>query len=248
MKIADLLDTMSITQEMLSAFTGIPRSRIAKWAVANTAPPKSADKDAVEGFYESHKDKSPAELKELYNSIVQKGTTDRAEKPKTGEDIRREKAFKDGAEGIAFVPISAQAGYSQHYLEPAYVKDLEHIYIPGMPYKGAKYRIFEVSGDSMEPTLKEHQHVVGERVEIDYWSSIARYYIYVVVTEDQIMVKRLYTEKGWDYFILISDNKDFYPQFRIDKKDVRELWLVKRKMDWEMPPPSKFEIDKDLLK
>lgn len=165
-----------------------------------------------------------------------------------GQSIRRKKSFGEGEEGISFVPISAQAGYSQRYMEPLYINQLEQVHLPGMPYKGAKYRIFEVSGDSMEPTLKEHQHIVAERIEPDYWDSIARYYIYVIVTDEQIMVKRIYYEKGGAKFILISDNKDFYPQFAIEKSEIKELWVVKRKMDWEMPPPAKVEIDQDLLK
>lgn len=114
--------------------------------------------------------------------------------------------------------------------------------VPNMPYRGDRYRVFEVSGDSMEPTLKEGFHVVAETVAPEYWNSTAQFYIYVVVTVDRIMVKRLYRKEDNESFVCISDNEEFYPQFLLPRSEIKELWLVKRKIDWEMPPPKRFEI------
>lgn len=177
----------------------------------------------------------------FFNNPAEFGSYDVA-KP-TGEDLRRKKAFGDGSveEGLGFVPVLAQAGYSQHYLDATYLNELEQVKIPNMPFRGDRYRVFEVSGDSMEPTLKEHFYVVGERVAQEYWDSTAQFYIYVVVTIDRIMIKRLYRADS-ESFILISDNEEFYPQFRLKKSEINELWLVKRKIDWDMPPPKRFEI------
>lgn len=159
-----------------------------------------------------------------------------------GDMLRMKKAFgQQAADGLAFVPIFAQAGYSKSYLDPKYVDQLEQVKIPNMPFKGDRYRVFEVSDDSMEPTLKEHYHVVGETVEAEHWGSTAQFYIHVVVTDDRIMIKRLY-RKSAEVYVLISDNEDFYPQFAMHRSEIKELWLVKRKMDWEMPPPKRFEI------
>lgn len=161
----------------------------------------------------------------------------------SGDELRMQKALgTNRQEGLFVVPISAQAGYSKHYLEPSFTADLEVMNVPNMPYRGERYRVFEVSGDSMEPTLKEGFHVVGEFVDPDYWNSTAQYYIYVVVTEDRIMVKRLFRKEDEQSFVCISDNEEFYPQFTLPKSEIKELWLVKRKIDWEMPPPKRFEI------
>jgi phage repressor protein C with HTH and peptisase S24 domain len=162
----------------------------------------------------------------------------------TGDALRRLKAFGDGSvpEGIPVVPIMAQAGYSKHYLEPTFTTELEQIQLPNLPYRGDRYRVFEVSGDSMEPTLKEGFHVVCEKVENESWQSTAQFYIYVVVTLDRIMVKRLF-RKNEKTYVCISDNEEFYPQFILPMSEIKELWLVKRKIDWEMPPPKRFEIN-----
>jgi phage repressor protein C with HTH and peptisase S24 domain len=144
-------------------------------------------------------------------------------------------------EGVTFVPIAAQANYTQHLTDPVFLTQLEKVYIPGFPYRGPRYRIFEVAGDSMEPTFREGYHVVTEIIEPEFWHTIANYYVYVVVTESQVMLKRLF-RKSETEFVLISDNEDYYPQFVLAKEKVREIWLVKRKLDWEMSPPKRFEI------
>ena len=144
-------------------------------------------------------------------------------------------------DSIIYIPIAAQAGYYQHYQDPIYIRQLQKVSLPGLPYKGAQYRLFEVEGDSMEPTLKEGYHVVAQMVESDQWTSIANYYIYVIVTASQILIKRLFRIDA-SRFAMISDNEDFYPQKMLQIEEIRELWLVKRKLDWNMPPPKKFEI------
>jgi transcriptional regulator with XRE-family HTH domain len=160
----------------------------------------------------------------------------------TGDGLRRQKAFGEKEdEGLIFVPIAAQAGYTQYITDPVYLFQLERVKIPGMPYKGDKYRMFEVDGDSMEPTIKNGSHIIAEIIEPQFWRSAANFYIHVIVTEAQVLLKRIYHLDS-DTLVLISDNDDYYPQFQIRLEEVKELWVVKRKIDWEMPPPKKFEI------
>lgn len=174
-----------------------------------------------------------------YNNPAEHYTTTHT----TGDELRMQKALGlNRPEGLNVVPISAQAGYSKHYLDPKYVDELQVMNVPNMPYHGDRYRVFEVSGDSMLPTLKEGFHVVAEVVDREYWNSTANFYIYVVVTEDRIMVKRLYRKEDNETFVCISDNEEFYPQFTLHRSEIKELWKVKRKIDWEMPPPKRFEI------
>jgi phage repressor protein C with HTH and peptisase S24 domain len=160
----------------------------------------------------------------------------------TGDDLRNKKAFGGSTDtGLIFVPISAQAGYTLHYTEPIFIEQLERVLIPGMPYRGERFRIFEVEGDSMEKTLQEGYYVIAERLEEWQWDRIADFYIYVIITETQILIKRLF-KKDTDHYVMISDNDEYYPQQLLEKKMIRELWLVKRKLDWNMPPPKRFDI------
>lgn len=163
-------------------------------------------------------------------------------KAETGDELRNKKAFGDKKdEGLVYVPVAAQAGYAKHFTDAIFVSDLERIYIPGLKYSGDDYRYFEVEGDSMYPTLQDGMQVIAQRIEPDYWKDIHNYYIHVIVTESQVMVKRL--ARGNDkYFVAISDNEDNYPQFFLPIDSIRELWLVKRNLDWRMSPPKEFEI------
>lgn len=161
----------------------------------------------------------------------------------TGDDLRKKKAFGDTDEvGIVYVPIAAQAGYAKHFTDNVFVSDLERIYLPGLKYSGDNYRYFEVEGDSMLPTMVEGMQVIAQKVEQTYWKEIIDYYVYVVVTNTQVMIKRLY-KLDEKHFVVISDNEELYPQFKIEIRTIRELWLVKRKLDWEMPPPKQFQIN-----
>lgn len=160
-----------------------------------------------------------------------------------GNDIRHRKAFGPREEdGLVYVPIAAQAGYARAILDPVFVTQLEKVRIPGIKYQGDNYRMFEVEGDSMQPTLEDGMQVIAQRVPDEGWKHIQQYYIHVVVTTDQIMVKRLYYREEKQDFILISDNEALYPQQRMPLERIKELWFVKRNIDWRMPPPKKFEI------
>ena len=164
----------------------------------------------------------------------------------TGEDIRRRKALggdKDN-KGLIYVPIAAQAGYTRNYQNTNYISTMDRLYIPGLPYRGDKYRYFDVEGDSMHPTIKDGMQVIGYYQEPDYWHSISDYYIHVIVIDGMILIKRLVrSKKNKGVFWLISDNDTLYPAITIPQEDIREIWVVKRILSWEMPPPKTFHIE-----
>ncbi|MDF2189765.1 LexA family transcriptional regulator [Paraflavitalea sp. CAU 1676] len=232
-KLYEKLAKQNIKVPEFSRMTGIPKDRIYKWRQEGTSP-KSEDEATIKAFLEE-------ENGEINTPAI---GTQQLEESTTPYLLtrRHKKTFPDpDSEGIVYVPIAALAGYSNRYHDPLYIHNLEKTSLPGFPYKGEQYRVFDVKGDSMEPTYKEGYHLVCERIEQDQWHQIANFYIYVIVLENDILVKRLF-RKDAGSFVAISDNEEFYPQFLIPVNDIKELWLVKRKIDWEMAPPRKFEI------
>ncbi len=110
-------------------------------------------------------------------------------------------------------------------------------------FGGLRYKVFQVAGDSMEPVLKEYYYVIAEKINQDYWQWIANFEIYVIITEDRLMVKRLYKIPNNDKsYIVISDNEKYYPQYTIDKSEILELYMVRMKVDSELKPHKKFKI------
>lgn len=90
-------------------------------------------------------------------------------------------------ERIPLVPVMAQAGYLQGYDDPQYIKELPMYNLPGM--RNGTFRIFQVEGLSMYPTLQSGSYVVGQFVED--WEHISDDRIYVVVTTEGVIINRI---------------------------------------------------------
>ena len=134
--------------------------------------------------------------------------------------------------GIIHIPVTAKAGYTEQMNDTVLIRNLKSYTLPIDYFNSGEFRSFEIEGDSMEPVLKEGEIIVCSRVEdpVLYANNIKSGYVYVIVTNDDIMVKRvsnLLKEEG--KLQLISDNTD-YPDIIIDKIDLQEVWIVKIKI------------------
>lgn len=170
----------------------------------------------------------------------------------TGKAISNRKAFEGRQQkGILAVPIAAQAGYTRMMGDDfaMFAHELDRVYLPGFPYDGDNFRLFQVEGDSMEYVNETGQiaglqsgfWVVGEAVPSEDWQKNLRpYRIHVVVLAREILIKRILQDNE-DEIVLHSDN-ELYEQFRVRLEDVKEIWYVVRKLDWNMPPPRRIEI------
>ncbi len=128
-----------------------------------------------------------------------------------------------GRERAVLVPLKAQAGYLTGYGDPEFIQGLNTYSIPGC--EDGTYRIFEVAGDSMLDTLRPGDLVVARYVED--WRSLKHEELYVIVSTDGIVVKRVRNmlDKARGVMIL-SDNPVFEPDF-VPVTDLVEVWEVK---------------------
>lgn len=125
---------------------------------------------------------------------------------------------------IALVPVDAQAGYLTHYNEEQFIRSLPMYDIPGIT--NGYFRMFTVAGDSMEPILKSKDIVVCEYVE--HYGDIRNNDIYVIVTHDGILVKRLINNiENAGAIIAISENPSYSP-IAIAAGDILEIWRYER--------------------
>jgi len=145
-------------------------------------------------------------------------------------------------ERIVHVPVPAQAGYAGQMTDPTFIQDLPTYSLPDYKYKVGTHRSFDVSGDSMEPTLFEGDKVICSYLEPTLWeSSIKDNYVYVVVTRGDVLVKRVFNHLKSDKQLgLVSDNT-FYEPFRADLGDVREIWYVRAKLSPFLPSPQNIK-------
>ena len=136
-------------------------------------------------------------------------------------------------ERIPLVPVMAQAGYLQGYDDPQYIKELPMYNLPGM--RNGTFRIFQVEGLSMYPTLQSGSYVVGQFVED--WEHISDNRIYVVVSTEGVIVKRVLNRiEKYGSLYCKSDNRVF-PHINVRLKDVKEIWECKMHISFDFLDP-----------
>ena len=93
----------------------------------------------------------------------------------------------------------------------------------------------------MEPTLGSGDIVLATMVPHEDWNDIKNFFVYVILTGDQLMIKRLF-KKSADEWVLISDNEEVAPQVVLKTEDIRQLWLLRRHIRARVPQPKEFKI------
>ncbi len=136
-----------------------------------------------------------------------------------------------GMERIIHVPFAAQAGYGRLHGDPEYISELPAYQLPDPQFRSGTYRSFEISGSSMEPTLRTHDIVIASFVEPRYWiQAIKNGQLHVIVTHQDVIIKRTVNKLKTDQVLEChSDNPDFQP-FTIPAEDIREMWRVRLRM------------------
>lgn len=151
------------------------------------------------------------------------------------EEIRPSKEDK-----IMYVPIAAHAGYCDQYHESVSKEDLDFFSLPGYQPSYGEHRCFDVAGDSMEPTLFSGDKIICSLVSSDNaYSSIRDQYVYVVITNGDILVKRVVSNLRKEGILYLnSDNGSPYKTMEIEAHEIQEIWLVNLKISPFMPNPA----------
>lgn len=132
-------------------------------------------------------------------------------------------SFAGGRQNISLVPYKAQAGYALNAGSPEVLENTPKFSLPGVE---GQLIAFEISGDSMLPTIASGDLVVCEILERG--EPIRENAVYVVVT-DVVVTKRVQQVKEDNelkQLILISDNKIFSP-YTVELEEVRQILKVK---------------------
>ncbi len=143
---------------------------------------------------------------------------------------------ESGKDNVVLVPTKAAAGYLLGYGDPHFVQTLPTFSLPNI--QNGTFRMFQVSGHSMYPTLNDGSYVVGEWVE-NWIKDIKDNRIYVIVSNDGILVKRVLNRlKKYDNLYLKSDNRKEYPNISLETYHIKEVWAVKMHLSFELPDPT----------
>jgi hypothetical protein len=127
-------------------------------------------------------------------------------------------------QNIVLVPDRALAGYALSTNTPQYLADFPRFSIPNLE---GNLIAFEISGNSMEPTIANNDIVVCEALERG--EPIRDNQVYVVVT-DVVVAKRVQQVKDGIASVralrLISDN-EFYKPYEVSPEEVQQILRVK---------------------
>ncbi len=144
---------------------------------------------------------------------------------------------REGRENILFVPVKAAAGYLNGYGDADYIESLPSYRLPG--YDNGNFRLFEVSGQSMFPTIRNKDKIVGEWSDLN---SIKDNHVYVVVSKSEgIVVKRILNRlKQENILILKSDNRSNseYEDIILSPDEIMELWSGIGKISTDFSEPD----------
>lgn len=125
---------------------------------------------------------------------------------------------------IILVPVKAQAGYLCDYDDQEWIEKFEAYSVPDCT--NGNFRMFEVDGYSMYPTLSPGDYVVGQAVTDFY--DIMKDTIYVIVSQSEgiIIKRRLNANKMDKKIVFYSDNPDrsTFPLIEINHSDIVECW------------------------
>lgn len=145
-------------------------------------------------------------------------------------------------EYIVHVPIPAQAGYASENCDTTFIQQLPTYTLPDYKYKVGTHRSFDVSGDSMEPTLFEGDKVVCSYLEPTLWNTaIKDSYVYIIVTHGDILVKRVYNKLKENNTLILSSDNSFYEPYSVHVQDIKEIWYVRAKISPFLPSPQSIK-------
>ena len=237
--IKNIRQLYNLTQEEFALALGITRELVNKMEKGKCGMSK-ATKLLINNFLEERKSENTSH--EVVSDVQIFGTAHSRHTSMPYYLERREQKKETKALAVPLVGIKAQAGYVKGYEQVDYMDTLEKYSLPpGVNPTGAVWSYFEVDGESMEPTLFAGDVILASMLPHEDWHDIKNYCIYILLTAEQLLVKRVYrlNDKEW---VLISDNEDVAPQVRVKTADIKQVWTFRRHIRSRVPMPQEFKI------
>lgn len=139
----------------------------------------------------------------------------------------------ENKENIELVPVKAQAGYSNGFADPEYIKELKVFQLPFLSGE-KKYRTFQLKGDSMLP-IPEKAWVTGEYI-MD-WNELKTGEACVVLTMDDGIVFKLIENQINEGNLILYSLNPLYEPYEIKLTEIREIWRFIHFISHEIPEP-----------
>ena len=136
------------------------------------------------------------------------------------DNQERVAAARPSNDGIPLIPLDAVAGFSTDNSAQVMEYECERYVVPS--FRGAEFLI-QVKGRSMYPKYSSGDMVACKKLPLDtffQWNKV-----YVVDTEQGVLIKRVKQGEDDDHIILVSENERYNP-FPLHKRDIHALAIV----------------------
>lgn len=133
---------------------------------------------------------------------------------------------------ILAIHEKALAGYSSNHRDERWLSSHEQYRLPGFGGKRER-RLFQILGDSMEPTVHDQDFVVAALSGSPFAGLAGR--AVVVVTTEELLLKRLTSAVPGNPLVLASDNPR-YETIEVDPEDALEVWEVLGRLTRRLTP------------
>lgn len=149
-----------------------------------------------------------------------------------GENIRvlPVMAHESSKGKVLLVNQKAAAGYTKGFSDQHFLEQLPVLQVPGVDSGYA----FEISGDSMEPVILDHEIVICSYMQD--WTTIRPQCPYIVVTrEDGIVCKYVINELDDKGRVILQSRNPKYTPYSVDAYDVLQVWKIDKVLSLRLP-------------
>lgn len=135
--------------------------------------------------------------------------------------------FQDALVKVQYVPIDAMASFVESLYDTAYEIDSYGV----MPEEGevldSSYMVFQVRGDSMEPTIPDGAKILVRRIDEGLWDSVSG--VVVIVYGKTLSVKRVLKNSLFlDNILTLKADNPKHGQLDIERREIRGMWQALR--------------------
>ena len=141
----------------------------------------------------------------------------------------------ENKENIELVPVKAQAGYTNGFADPEYIRELSVFQLPFLSSE-KKYRTFQLQGDSMLP-IPEGSWVTGEYLQD--WNLLISGQAYIVFTlDDGIVFKIVENKLKEEQKLTLYSLNPIYEPYDVPVNEIKEIWRFVNYISAEIPDPA----------
>lgn len=135
--------------------------------------------------------------------------------------------LQDALVKVQYVPIDAMASFVESLYDTAYEIDSYGV----MPEEGevldSSYMVFQVRGDSMEPTIPDGAKILVRRIDEGLWDSVSG--VVVIVYGKTLSVKRVLKNSLFlDNILTLKADNPKHGQLDIERREIMGMWQALR--------------------